>query len=130
MHKTLTALWYALLVWLVGFVWGTIVFMTPSLKSIPSIHYVSKFPAISVPVILAYISLVYFLSRRYLVDAEDRAKEGLKLGATLSLVNLVLDAVVYYGVFGTRDYFGYLSIWLSYGVLFIVPVYAGRQLKN
>jgi len=129
-YKPLTALWYAFLVWLVGFLWGTVVFVVPALKGIPPVPYVSKYPAISFPIIIAYVFLVYFLSTRYLKDAGDRVGEGLKLGATLSLVNLVLDAAVYYGAFGTRDYFSYLSIWFSYGMFFAIPWYAGKRLQT
>ena len=31
------ALAYALLIWITGFVWGTIVFMTPAMKEVPAI---------------------------------------------------------------------------------------------
>jgi hypothetical protein len=56
--------------------------------------------------------------------------DGLKLGATLSLVNLVLDAAVYYGAFGSGDYFSYLSIWFAYGMFFAIPWYAGKRLER
>jgi hypothetical protein len=127
-YKPGTALWYALLIWLVGFIWGTVVFMAPSLMAIPSIPYFSKYPAISFPITTAYVFLIYFLSRRYLADAVDRVGEGLRFGATLFAVNLVLDALVYYGAFGSGDYFSYLSIWFSYGMFILIPGYAARRM--
>ncbi len=36
-YKRKVALWYAFLLWIFGFVWGTIVFMVPVLKGIASI---------------------------------------------------------------------------------------------
>jgi len=41
-NRLAVAIWYAIILWVVGFVWGTVVFMIPSLKNIPSISYVSK----------------------------------------------------------------------------------------
>src|SRR6266699_4421238 len=44
-QKPAEALAYALLIWFVGFAWGTVVFMTPALKNISPIPYVSRYPA-------------------------------------------------------------------------------------
>ena len=40
------ALGFAILIWIIGFVWGSVVFMTPPLKATPAIPYVSANPAI------------------------------------------------------------------------------------
>jgi hypothetical protein len=45
------ALIYAILLWVIGFVWGSIVFMTPALKTVSAIPYVSSNPAISFPIL-------------------------------------------------------------------------------
>ena len=59
---------YAILIWIVGFMWGMVVFMTPALKGLPSIPYVSRYPAISFPVLIIWILLTYLLSRSYLAE--------------------------------------------------------------
>ena len=59
------ALGYALLIWLSGFVWGSVVFMTPTLRNIAAIPYVSRYPAISFPLLLLWLLIAYLLARRY-----------------------------------------------------------------
>jgi hypothetical protein len=51
-QRTGRAIAYAVLIWITGFAWGSVVFMTPSLKSVSSILYVSRYPAISFPVLI------------------------------------------------------------------------------
>jgi hypothetical protein len=51
-QRTGRAIAYAFLIWITGSVWGSVVFMTPSLKNISSIPYVSRYPAISFPVLI------------------------------------------------------------------------------
>jgi hypothetical protein len=51
-YKTTKALLYALFIWLIGFIWGSIVFMTPRLRTIAPIRFVSINPAISFPILL------------------------------------------------------------------------------
>jgi hypothetical protein len=46
-QKRFKAFGLAVLIWLVGFVWGSIVFMTPTLKATQPIPYISSNPAIS-----------------------------------------------------------------------------------
>lgn len=67
-----------------------IVFRTPPLKSIPSVPFVS----ISVPVIVIYVFLIYFLSRRYLAGAVDKRAEAWKYGITLAVISMILDTLV------------------------------------
>ena len=43
------ALGIALFVWMSGFVWGSIVFMTPALKNVPRIPHISQYPLINFP---------------------------------------------------------------------------------
>ena len=57
------ALGYALLIWITGFVWGSVVFMTPALKSVAAIPFVSRYPAISFPLLFAWPILTYLLAR-------------------------------------------------------------------
>ncbi len=129
-YKPLKALWYAVLLWLIGFVWGMIVFMTPALKDIPAVPYISKYPAVSAPLIVAYFIIIFLLTKRYLGDADKKAAEGLKLGAAIFLVNIILDALVYVVLLKSSDYFTYFSIWLFYILAIAVPWFTGRRLEN
>ncbi|MGH9969341.1 MAG: hypothetical protein ACREBG_16290, partial [Pyrinomonadaceae bacterium] len=88
------ALAYAVLIWITGFVWGSIVFMTPSLKSVSAIPYVSRNPAISFPILIIWQFATYFLAKSYLKGAADKAGEGLRLGVAFAGVNFVLDLLI------------------------------------
>jgi hypothetical protein len=125
-YKFGKALWYAFLIWIIGFVWGTTVFMMPSLKNLSSIPYISKYPAISVPLLIVYAILIFFLAKWYLKDAEEKIAEGLKFGITLFLVNIVLDALVYVVLFKGGDYFAFFSIWFAYAMFIVIPWLTGR----
>src|ERR1700694_2454917 len=71
------ALVYAVLLWVIGFVWGSIVFMTPALKTVSAIPYVSSNPAISFPILFIWLIVTYLLARSYLKTAGDKADAGL-----------------------------------------------------
>ena len=125
------ALGFAILIWVTGFIWGSIVFMTPPLKSVPAIPYVSSNPAISFPIFAFWIVLVYLLVRKYLEPVADKPCQGLKLGLTFVLVNFLLDLVVL--VFLLKAGFGYfasLTVWSAYGLLLIEPWLVGRSLEK
>ena len=125
------ALGYAVLIWIIGFVWGSVVFMTPALKGISSIPYVSRYPAISFPVLILWLLVAYALSRNYLRAATDKPSEGLKLGLLFAVVNLFLDLLVLVILFKNGfDYFVSLTVWLAYLILFIVPWLVGRSLAK
>jgi hypothetical protein len=121
---------HAVLIWIGGFVWGMIVFMTPPLKNIPSVPFVSKFPAISLPLLLVYVFVIYFLAKRYLAGAVDKRAEAWKYGIGLVVINIVLDTLVIVVAFKSHDYFSYLSIWIAYALLLFVPVVASRQIRS
>ena len=125
------ALIYAILLWIVGFVWGSIVFMTPALKAVAAIRYVSSNPAISFPILFIWLIVTYLLAKSYLKAASDKAAEGLKLGIMFSIVNVLLDLFVL--VLLLKAGFGYfvsLTVWLGYFMLFIIPWIAGRSLQK
>ena len=125
------ALGYAILIWVTGFIWGSIVFMTPALKNLRAIPYVSSNPAISFPILAFWLVLVYLLARNFLKAAADKPSQGLRLGLTFSVVNLVLDLVVL--VFLLKAgfaYFSSLTVWIAYGLLLIVPWLTGRSLQK
>jgi uncharacterized membrane protein (DUF485 family) len=107
-----------------------IVFMTPPLKNIPSVPFVSKFPAISLPLLVIYVFLIHFLSKRYLAEAVDKRAEAWKYGITLVVISFILDTLVIVVAFKSHDYFSYLSIWIAYALLLFVPVVAFRQVRS
>lgn len=122
---------YAILIWIIGFVWGSVVFMTPALKAISPIPYVSRYPAISFPVLIIWILIAYLLARNYLKTSPNDAGEGLKLGIIFALVNLVLDLLVLVLLFKNGlGYFASLTVWLAYFILILVPSLVGRSLTN
>ncbi len=121
------AVLYGLLLWIIGFVWGSVVFMTPALKNIASIPYVSRYPAISFPLLVVLPAAAYLLARKYL-RAAGQNNEGFKLGLTFALVNLLLDLLVLAFLFGNGPgYFASLTVWLAYFLLLIVPWRAGAS---
>jgi hypothetical protein len=125
------ALGLAILIWVTGFIWGSIVFMTPSLKSVAAIPYVSRNPAISFPLLVVWPVLIYLLARNFLKGATDKPAQGLKLGLFFFLVNCGLDLVVL--VFLLKTGFGYfvsLTVWIAYGLLLILPWLVGRSLQK
>ena len=115
-------LFYALVLWLLGFAWGMVVFISPALRSIASVAYVSKLPAVSVVLIPVYSAILYFLTRVSLKGTTNRAIAGLKFGLWLAIPNIILDAIVYVILFVSHDYFSYVSIWVAYALFLIIPV--------
>jgi hypothetical protein len=119
---------YALVIWLVGFVWGSVVFMSPALKNVPSLPYISRYPAISFPLLIIWIPLGYLLARSYLKRSATPG-EGLKLGVVFAVVNFVLDLLILVILFKNGfAYFASLTVWLAYFILVAVPWLTGRSL--
>ena len=131
-HKPVKAFVYALLIWVVGFIWGSIVFMTPTLRAATApIPYVSSNPAISFPILLFWTVLTLLLARSYLKAAPDKESEGLRLGLMLAIVNFVLDLIVL--VFLLKAgfiYFASASVWFAYATLIVIPWLTGRTLER
>ena len=127
LHKPTKALLYGVLIWLAGFVWGSIVFMVPFLKHLPSMPVISMYPAISFPLIPAFWYLATLFGKRYLADAEDRRAEGLKLGIAFSVINIILDYIVLVVSLNAGPHFySYVTIWAAYFILFLAPFRVGR----
>lgn len=91
------ALSFAILLWMLGFVWGSIVFMVPSLKAAPPIPLVSSNPWISFPILFVWLPVSYVLARSYLRSAQSPRTEGLKLGLLFSLTNAVRSSPACFG---------------------------------
>jgi hypothetical protein len=126
--KPLLALSYSVLIWVVGFIWGSVVFMTPELKAVKPIPYISSNPAISFPILMLWIPLTYILARSYLKRTERTSTEGIKLGFNFAVVNFILDLVIL--VFLLKAGFGYfvsLSVWFAYTMLLLLPWFVGRS---
>lgn len=125
------AIAYGVVIWVVGFIWGSIVFMTPSLKKIPPIPYFSANPAISLPIIVLWIPLTYLLARQFLKNSKTPDAHGVKLGLVFSEVNFVLDVIVLVVLLKAGIiYFAAASIWLAYAMLFVIPWLTGRSLAK
>ena len=125
------AIGYGVLIWVVGFVWGSFVFMTPSLKSTPSIPYVSSNPAISFPILLLWLPLTYLLARSFLKNSPTPEAHGIKLGLAFSEVNFILDVFVLVILLKAgASYFASATIWLAYAMLFLVAWLTGRSLAK
>ena len=129
-YKPGKALLYSILIWLIGFFWGTFVFMTPALMDLQGIPYISKYPAISFPLIAAYFIIGFLLTRDYLEGTDKKAAEGLRFGVVILLVNLILDVLIYFVLFNGQDYFAYFSIWFSYIMSIAYPWLIGQWLER
>ena len=128
--KPITALLLALGLWVIGFVWGSIVFMTPLLKAAAPIAFVSSNPWISFPILVAWLPICFLLAKRYLRSVHNPAGEGMKLGIVFSVSNFVLDLLVLVIAFNTGfQYFASLSVIAGYVLLFLVPWWASRSLS-
>ena len=125
------ALIYAVLLWIIGFVWGSIVFMTPALKNVAAIPYVSGNPAISFPILILWLIATYLLAKSYLKAAGNKAAAGLKLGIVFSVVNVLLDLLVLVFLLKTGfRYFISLTVWSGYLLLLTLPWIVGRSLQR
>jgi hypothetical protein len=127
-YKPVKAIAYALLLWILGFIWGSIVFMTPALRATKPIPYISSNPAISFPIIFVWTVLTLLLARNYLKGATDRDNEGLKLGVTFVVVNFLLDLIVLVFLLQAGSkYFVSASVWFAYATLLLIPWIVGRS---
>ncbi|WP_135603808.1 hypothetical protein [Methanococcoides sp. NM1] len=128
-YRPLKAIGYSFLIWAIGFAWGTVVFMTPTLSEITTIEHISKMPAITIPLLIAYLLLIPYISKRYLENAVDKIAEATALGVIFLAINALLDLVMYLTIYD-QDYYAYLSIWLSYALLLILPLSIGKRMQN
>ncbi len=127
-YKFGKAVLFSLVVWLIGFVWGSIVFMT-SLKDLAPIPFVSTNPAISFPLLVLMPLASFLLARAYLREAENKTLEGLKFGLTVSVVDIIMDFLAYALLFGGGlGFFASLTLWLSYVAMGVVPYLVGRAM--
>ena len=130
-YKPVKAILFAILLWITGFIWGSIVFMTPALKAVQPIPYISSNPAISFPILIGWIILCWILAKNYLKQADDKPAEGLKFGVTLTVTNFILDLVVLVILLKAGwGYFASASVLLAYTLLIVIPWLAGRSMQK
>jgi len=123
-----TASLYGLAIWIAGFVWGSIVFMVPALQTIPPIPHISRFPAISFPLLAAFAILAWLFARRFFARHGRDGASGAVLGGALAGVNFALDVLVLVIAFKNGlAYFDSASVWAAYAVLFLIPWRMARQ---
>ena len=128
-NHPIKALGFAVLLWAVGFAWGSFVFMSPALKTTAPIPYVSSNPWISFPILLVWLVLAYVLARSYLRSAPQPVAEGLRLGAAFVGTNLLLDLLVLVLLLSAGwKYFASLTVWTGYAILLVLPWWVGRGL--
>ncbi|MGQ0763689.1 MAG: hypothetical protein ACT4OT_16975 [Acidobacteriota bacterium] len=130
-QRPFKAIGFAVLIWMIGFVWGSIVFMTPALKATPPIPYISNNPAISIPILLIWTPLIYFLAKACLSRFNDPDREGFGLGLIFATTNFILDLVVLVLLLKAgAGYFAAVAIWFAYLLLIIIPWLTGRSLQK
>lgn len=125
------ALGFAILIWIIGFVWGSVVFMTPALKATPAIPYISANPAISFPILLVWIPITYLFARICLWRSPKPTAEGLRIGIVFGAMNFALDLLMLVWLLKAGfGYFASLTVWLGYLILLIIPWLTGRSLQK
>lgn len=125
------ALGFAILIWIIGFVWGSFVFMTPTLKTTPAIPYISANPAISFPILLVWIPVTYLFARVCLWRSPNPTAEGFRVGIVFAGMNLILDLLMLVLLLKAGSgYFASLTVWLGYSILLIIPWLTGRSLQK
>jgi hypothetical protein len=117
------------LIWMVAFIWESIVHITPALSAIPSIEYISKMPAIGLPLLVVLPVLTIYLTKTYLKDTKDKVEEAKLLGITFLIVNLALDLAMYLTIYD-KSYHPYLLIWIHYALLLGIPYYIGKRIQE
>jgi len=111
------AILYGILIWVVGFVWGTVVFMTPALKAVPSIPMFSRYPWISFPLLILFPLMAYGCSPKC-VERSDAGHGVPQVGLVFVAANLLLDWLVLVIAFQSgMQYFYFLSVWICYALV-------------
>jgi hypothetical protein len=127
-RETLIGFVYGIGIWLVGFVWGSVVFMTEPLKALPAIPYVSRYPAISFPLLVGFAMLAWWAARRHAARFGGDSATALRLGVILAGSNLALDVLVLAIALGNGvAFFQMLTIWIAYAILLFAPIVLQRR---
>ncbi|MFX0162667.1 MAG: hypothetical protein ACFE68_04925 [Candidatus Hodarchaeota archaeon] len=100
------------------------------MNDISSVRYISKYPAISIVLLIVYPILLFSFSKTYLELADRKEIERLKFGIWLVLITVFLDFLVYFILLESDDYFNYLSIWIAYALFIAIPWLTGKRLQT
>lgn len=125
------AIGYGVLIWVVGFVWGSVVFMTPTLKNVPSIPYISRYPVITFPLFVAFAAMAFLFAKSIVKQSQPRRAAGVKTGVIFAGLNALLDVLVLVMAFKAGwSYFAFASIWIAYAMLLLIPIAIGRLAES
>jgi hypothetical protein len=120
---------FAVLLWVFGFIWGTVVFMTPALKELPSALPFSRYPAISAPLLVLFPLLSFYFAKLCVTPEGGRAA-GLRAGLVFAATNLVMDMLILVLAFKSGwGYFASVSVWLAYAFVIYAAWSAGRWME-
>src|SRR5262245_49167684 len=92
--RFLPVLGWALLLWFVGMLVGSVVFAVPQLKEAQAIPWVTANPFITVPILVLWPLLVWIITRKRVANSQHPRSEGVKVGLVFLAVNVVLDFVL------------------------------------
>jgi hypothetical protein len=130
-QKPIKAITFAVILWLIGLVWGSIIFMLPSLKTTAPNPFISSNPWISFPLLLMWLPASYLFAGNYQRSVRNPDGEGLKPGWLFSLMNAVLNILVLAVIFENGlQYFALLTVFFGYGLLLLMPWWAARFLTS
>jgi len=125
------AIGYSIVLWMVGIIWGSIVFMVPSWKDVAEVPYISQNPVMSIPNLIFYLILIYFFSKSYLKGIEDKKSGAGKFALTMFVVNLILDNLFIILFAGDwPNYLATLSVVFAYLMMIIIPMHAAERLQR
>lgn len=117
--KLSKAIGFGVLMWVIGFVWGTVVFMTPALKGFPSIAMFSRYPVISFPLLVLFPLMAYWFAPKCVERGAASGGAGLHAGLVFVVVNVLLDWLVLVMAFKSEGYFFFLSVWLAHALVVV-----------
>lgn len=128
LHDPGRALWYAIVLLGVTFVWGALSANVEPLRSARPIPGFANNRAVSLPILVAWAVLAFVLSRRYFEAVGGGAAEGLRLGLVFAGSALLFDLIVVAGFVrqGLR-HFRQPILWVGYAVLVAVPWLVARS---
>lgn len=116
------------LIWIVGFLWGMVVFMTPVLKELPPLPLFSRYPAISFPLLVVFPLLAYWCAPKSVTNPAVGAALP-PVGFIYAGINALLDVLFLVGVFKSGwSYFSFLSVWVAYALLVVAAQLSLRRL--
>jgi hypothetical protein len=125
------ALAYTLALLVAGFVWGAIGANVPAIRGARPLPYVAHNWAIALPIFVTWVVLSYAFARKYLRLAGGGAAEGLRLGALFAISAVLYDLIVIAWIIGVGwQHFEQLLLWVTYGLLMLIPWQVGRGMAE